>query len=526
MPVLARRYFLDARVRTIAFAYAFAVYAYIQPQGYHSAYPTEADRMAFAHSFAGNDALRLFYGYPYDVLTIDGYTAWRVGGTLAVLAAVFGVFAAVRVFRTEEEAGRAELVLAGTLGRRVMFASAVAAVSAGVALLWLAEFLGFAVAGLPVAGSAYLALSTVSVIPVFFGLTAVVCQFAPSRRSAVTGGVLALVLFWALRVVADTAPGVRWLQWASPLGWAELMRPFTGSSPAALGPAFGATAILLVIASRLAAGRDVGTGIVALRDEGEPRVHLLSSPLAFGLRSETGALVAWYGGLAAVALLFGMIASSVSTAGISAKMQKEIAKLGSGSIATPAGYLAFVFIIFVLAVCLFACSQIGGARNEESAGQVETTLALPVGRVAWLGGRVVLTVVAAGGLGLVAGALTWAGAETQGVHMSFARMLEAGSNCLPAAILFAGLATLALGAVPRASTALSYGLVTAAFLWYMVAALLGLPKWVVGLTPFQHIGLVPVQPYRVGAAVVMSGLGVAATAGGLWLFRRRDVIGV
>jgi ABC-2 type transport system permease protein len=70
---LARRALRDARTRTIAFAYLFAIYAYIQPAGFRHAYPTLADRLAFAHSFAGNDALRLFYGYPYDPVSVGGY---------------------------------------------------------------------------------------------------------------------------------------------------------------------------------------------------------------------------------------------------------------------------------------------------------------------------------------------------------------------------------------------------------------------------------------------------------------------
>src|SRR5262249_17941244 len=118
-----RRVFSDARTRTIAFGCLFALYAYIQPTGYRSAYPTLHDRLAFAHSFANNDALRLFYGYPYDPLTVAGYSAWRVGGTLAIAAAAFGLLAAVRALRAEEEAGRTELVLAGILGRCAMFVS-------------------------------------------------------------------------------------------------------------------------------------------------------------------------------------------------------------------------------------------------------------------------------------------------------------------------------------------------------------------------------------------------------------------
>ena len=39
-------------------------------------------------------------------------------------------------------------------------------------------------------------------------------------------------------------------------------------------------------------------------------------------------------------------------------------------------------------------------------------------------------------LALAAGLLTWAGATAAGVSISLARMLEAGANCLPVALLF------------------------------------------------------------------------------------------
>ena len=82
-------------------------------------------RLAFAHSFADNKAVVLFYGKPYDLLTVGGYSAWRVGGTLAIFAAVFGLLAAVRALRTEEDAGRIELVLAGRRRRGAGVTSAV-----------------------------------------------------------------------------------------------------------------------------------------------------------------------------------------------------------------------------------------------------------------------------------------------------------------------------------------------------------------------------------------------------------------
>jgi ABC-2 type transport system permease protein len=181
---LARRSFRDARVRTIAFAYVFAVYSYIQPAGFRSAYPTLADRIAFAHSFTGNDAIRLFYGYPYDPVTIGGYTAWRVGGTLAIVTAVFGVLAAVRALRAEEDAGRMELVLANPVSRGTTFASAMTGIAAGILILWLASTIGYVLGGLPAGASAYLSLATVSVAAVFW--SARPRRRAGSRSSSAT----------------------------------------------------------------------------------------------------------------------------------------------------------------------------------------------------------------------------------------------------------------------------------------------------------------------------------------------------
>ena len=167
---LVRRTFRDARIRTITFAYLFAIYAYIQPAGYRHTYSTLAERLQFARTFADNKALRLFYGEPHDVASVDGYTAWRVGGTLAIVAAVFGLLAAVRALRTEEESGRTELVLAGIVSRRTAYVAALTAIAAGTGILWVGEVAGFLVGGLPAGGSAYLALSTISVAVVFAGV--------------------------------------------------------------------------------------------------------------------------------------------------------------------------------------------------------------------------------------------------------------------------------------------------------------------------------------------------------------------
>jgi ABC-2 type transport system permease protein len=522
---LARRAFRDARVRTISFVYLFALYAYIQPIGYRDGFPTVAERVGFAHSFSNNKAVRLFYGEPHNLLSVSGYTAWRVGGTLAIFAAIFGLFAAVRALRTEEDAGRQELVLAGIVARRTAYLSSIAAIAAGTVLLWAGESAGFIVAGLPAGGSMYLALATVSIVPVCAGVGALASQLAPTRRMALELGGAVLGVWFLLRVIADTASGVTWLRWLTPLGWAEQLRPFAGAKPLVLVLPVVSAALLLWLAARINASRDIGTGVPPARDSAEPRLGLLSSPMAQALRSERSSLIVWLASVGGFAYVLGVVAKSSSSAGISKNLNRELGKLGTGSIVTPTGYLGFTFIFFVLVISVFACAQIGMARHEEAEQRLETLLSLPVARRRWLGGRMALAACAAAAISLTAGLLAWVGAESGGASISLGKMIEAGANCLPVAFLFLGLAALAYAIVPRASSAIAYGLLSVAFLWDLVGSLLGVPKWLVELTPFTHIGLVPAQPFRVGDAAIMLAIAAACALAAAWVFARRDLTG-
>jgi ABC-2 type transport system permease protein len=524
-PALVRRALRDGRVRTLSFVYLFAAVAYIQPISYRHTYPTLESRLAFARSFAHNKAVVLFYGKAYDLLTVGGYSAWRVGGILVIFAAVFGLLAAVRAFRAEEESGRTELVLAGCVARGTSYLASLLGIAVSTALLWLALWLGLVLGGLPAGGAAYLALAVVVVVPVFVGVGALASQLAPTRRLALELGGAVVAVAFVLRVIADTSSGLSGLRWVTPLGWAEELRPFTGARPVLL-LLFAVTAgLLLWGAGRIALHRDVGSGLLASDDRAQSRFDPPSSPTAQALRAERVSLIVWLVSVGGFAFIIGVISKSISTAGISKQLERELEKLGSVGILHPEGYIGFSFLFFVLALALFSVSQIAGARHEEADERLETLLALPVSRRGWLGGRLVLAAAAGVVIALTAGVLAWAGAASQRVDISLAKMLEAGANCLPVAFLFLGIAALAFAVLPRATAGIGYGLVAVAFLWQLFGSLFGAPRWLVDLTPFGHVGLVPAQSFRGGAAAIMVAIGVVAALAAIVVFERRDLIG-
>jgi ABC-2 type transport system permease protein len=62
-------------------------------------------------------------------------------------------------------------------------------------------------------------------------------------------------------------------------------------------------------------------------------------------------------------------------------------------------------------------------------------------------------------------------------------------------------------------------------MWQLVGSLVAAPNWVLDLTPFTHVGLVPAQPFRAGAAAIMVGSGLVAAVAAIRLFERRDLLG-
>ncbi len=522
---LAGRTLRDARVATVSFALLFFLVALSDVVGYRDSYRTLGERIAFARSFGTNKAVELFYGVPHDLLTVGGYTAWRLSGLGAVFAGAFGLLVAVRALRGEEDSGRRELVLACRISRAGALDAVAAALVTTIAALWLAIYVALLAAGLPAGGSAFLALATISPAPVFAAFGAVASQVAPTRRLATELASALLGLSLLVRVVADTAGGLGWMRWLTPLGWVEQLRPFAQPTAAPLLAPLGATVALLALTRWLAARRDLGSGLLADHDSTAPRLRLLSSPLAQAFRGERGSLAIWLLGTGLFALVVGLLTTSLTNADIPANLRADVRKLGGASITTPNGALGFYFIFFVLTISLFVCAQLSAARREEEAERLETLLSLPLSRQRWLGGRIVLAAAGALALACSAGLLAWAGAAGVGASVSGLRLLEAGLNCLPTALFFLGLCTLAFAVVPRATSFVGYALVTVAFLWDLLGALLGAPSWLVELTPFAHIGLVPAEPFRAGPAFLLVAVAACALAAATALFARRDVIG-
>jgi ABC-2 type transport system permease protein len=506
----------------------FALVAISSIAGYESGYATAADRTKLAAQLTGSTGLQALFGQARAVNTVQGFVAWRCGGLVPVIAAVWGLLAATRLMRGEEEAGRWEILLAGAVTPgRAAFAS-LAALGAAIAAVWAMTAaailaVGASRYGFPIAGSLYLALALVAAGAVFVSIGAVAAQLSTTRGQAAALAATVFGVALVLRMAADSSASVEWMRWLTPFGWVEELHPLTGAQPLVLVPIAALTAALGAAAVRLAGRRDLQSGFLPSRDRAPLDPRLLGSPAAQALRSARGRLVGWIAGVGSAAFLFALISKSVAKV-VSGSVAEKAKSLGA-NIATAEGYIGLTFVFLIVAVCLYAASHVSAAREEESSGRLDELLSQPVGRVSWLTGRLAVALLCLTAVAATSALLGWAGSTVGGAGVAFGDMLQAAVNTVPIALLFLGIGTLAYGLIPRESGGIAFGSVAIAFLIEFVGATVKAPGWLLDISPFHHLAFVPGDSINVGSSMVMAGVGLAAAVAGVAVFKRRDIVG-
>src|SRR6266498_3274324 len=491
-------------------------------------YPTAADRARLVATMGADVGSQAIFGPAHHLDTLAGYTAYHVIAVGGIIGAVWGLLAATRLLRGEEEAGRWELLLAGRTTRRRAAAGALAGLGAGVLAMWaVTAAVTVAVgrgtdAGFSTSASVFLAVAAVAATGVFLAVGAVCSQLAATRRQAAALAVGVFGVGYLLRAVAAGGTSLRWLRWASPLGWVDELHPLTGSRPLALLPILGATAALAGLTIVLAGRRDLGASVLPTSDTAAPRTRLLTSPLGLACRLDRGTAAGWIAGLGGGGLILGL--STKTMEDVWANQSGGVfARLGGAT--GGATYLGLVFLIITLLVAAAAAGQIAATREEEAEGYLDHLLARPVARLPWLAGRFTVAAAALVGAGVVAGLLTWAGAASTGADLRVATVLAAGVNVVPAGIFVLGIGTLLHGLAPRLAVAVAYCLVAWSFLVEIVGASLGASRWLLDTSLLHHLARAPAAPVRWDSAAILVAIGLAAAATGAIAFTRRDLKG-
>ncbi|GAA4408778.1 exporter of polyketide antibiotics [Fodinibacter luteus] len=514
----------EDRLRIVLWTVGLTSMALFTAPSVESAYGG-AEGMEARAAVAGNPAAVLINGPTFapDNDTLGSMIASELGMMTFLAVGVMSILLVVRHTRAEEDSGRSDLVRALGNGR---FAPAVAALgSMTVANLAVATgmFLGLQGHGLPGVDLVAFSLSIAAAGVVFGALAAVTAQVADHARPASAMALTVLGLSYVLRGIGDARDPVdgSWLSWVSPLAWLQQMRPWVELRWWPLALTLAAAVGLVGLASVLGARRDLGAGLVPSRAGRSTARPWLSSPAGLAAHELRGDLIAWGAGLAAFAILFGALTTTMEQALADVPMMQDWMALDPGAVRD--SLLAAMISYFTVGTAAFAVSATLHLHHEEDAGTAAVAVVDGPGRLRWLlswvavvaAATVVVQVLGGLGLGIGFGIDTgdWSGALDLVVHSLVG---------VPAVLVFVGVVVALFGLVPRL-VMLAWALVSWALFAMIFGMLLELPEWAMSLSPIEASPRVPYEDLAVTPLIVLLGitlvLGVAGTLG----FLRRDI---
>ncbi|SCF14209.1 ABC-2 type transport system permease protein [Micromonospora coriariae] len=477
-------------------------------------------------ALAENPAIRTLFGEPVALDDAGGFTVWRTGTVLSVLAGSWGLLAATRVTRGEEDARRWDLLAAGRIPLTSIVARYAAVLIGAVVVAGLAAGGALAAVGTSPEGALLHGVGLALTGAYFVAAGTLAAQIFPTRAGA-SGAAMALLGGALLvRMIGDGVDALGWLRWLSPFGLLALVQPYAANRILPIVVLAVTAAGLLAAAVLAARRRDVAGGWLATSAGRPPRLRLLGSVAGFAARRALRPLLGWAIGLAAYYLLIGLLALSMTEFLADNRRFGDLAaQAGFGGLGSVDGYAAALFALLAIPAGVFTAVRLAAVAADEADGRLTLLFAQPVTRLRLLLAELAVTASGAAALVAVAGLATWAGAAAVGAPLGLGGSLAGAMNVLPVALLCLGAAVLALGWLPRAVALVGALPATGGFLLRVIADSTGAPDWVGRLSPFAHLAPVPDLSPNWPAATFMVAAAVALTALGAVGYQRRDLRG-
>ncbi len=473
---------------------------------------------------ADNPAVRAIYGLPTAINTIGGFAVWRVELFVTLLGTVWVALATTRILRGNEETGRLDLVLANPLSLTRATVTSLMSLFTVPVLAALVTGSVLQIAGAQAEGSWLYGVGIGVLVATFLSVATLASQLVPERRRATTLAMAVLFATFVLRMWADGATNAPVARWITPFGWVEQLHAFGTNDLIPLIPLVLAPIILVLLSLLLVSRRDTGAGLVRADDTKTANTRLLSRPLAFSSRRRLAELAGWGVALVVLGLLSGGLAESlVGFQQTQPEAMKLLQQFGMAAAVTPAGFIAIMNVFYAVVLAGYAIACIHADYDDEITNRLDLPYSNRVSRTEWTGSTAATVAVALSLLTFVLGLATWLGSVAANAGLSLGSALSSAANVLPVAILFLGIALLLHGVHPSWTVAVTGVLTIGLYLVDLIGPALSWPTWVVDLSPYHHLALVPAEAPAWEPIGIMLFIALAAGTLGLFSYTRRDL---
>ena len=489
---------------------------------YRSLFTTQASLDDFA-ALSNTPGIKALTGLAAAPATLGGAVWTKIWMTSALSLAFGVVFLVTRSGRADEEVGRTELLRSRVLGLHAYSAAswlvnAALCVAVGAGLALVSAVGGLDPAGAGITGSLVLGASVAGVGLVAVGIGAIAGQVASTSRGANGLGSVVLGAAYVLRMVGDLGDGR--LTWVSPVGWGQEMAPWGANRWWPLALLVLLAGVLLAMAGRLEARRDLGSGLMPERPGPAGAPARYARPLGLALRLQRGPIIGWTATIVLCALLFGSVVQAMTDLLKDAGPTATAMLGGTGVDAL----LSLLVVVIAMVTAVFALQSAVTLRADEASGMVEPQLAGAVSRRRWALERLLVPAVGSAVLLLVGGAGIGASyGSIVGDPGQTSRLAGAALAYWPAVMVLVGAAVALFGWLPRLAIPMTWGVLAAMWFVVIVGDALHLPGWVLDALPFSATPTQPLEPLIWTPLVVMTVVSSALTWTGLDRFARRDV---
>lgn len=475
-------------------------------------------------AMAGNPIERLALGPPLALDDPGGFTVWRTGSAVLVLASGWIALAATRITRGEEDAGRWDLLLAGRLRMTDVVLHSLVALAGSAALIGVAVTAALSAAGTVMAGAVIHGAGIACVALTFAAASLLASQIMPGRSTATGSAVAVIGVGFALRIAADSSPHLAWLAWTTPFGLTARSAPYAENRVLPL-IVLGTFPIALAVAAVVAAHhRDLGEGMLSLPGRRPPRTAQLQSIVGFALRRTVPITLGWATGVAASFMLAGaMLTTVLEYFRTNARIAEMAAAAGLSGPVSVNTFVAPLFSLLPVVTGFYAAIRLAAFITDEKAGRSTLLFAQPLSRVRLLSAEVAVTMGAVIVLHGSAAIAIWCGAELTNAPLQFADGLAGALNPVPVALLAAGAAVLGVGWLPSGVLAIGALPIVGGYLVNVLTQSVNSPSWIAELSPWAHLAPVPDAPPNWVATVVLLVLSTVLTALGVVGYAQRDV---
>ena len=471
-----------------------------------------------------NPAIRILFGTPVALDDAGGFTVWRTGMPLLVLAGVWILLAGTRITRGEEDAGRIDLLLAGRVSMVGLIARCLIVIGGASVVIGAAVGVALVAAGTDTTGAAVYGVAILGFTLTFGSGAVLASQIMPTRSAAVGVSVGFLGLALLMRMLADGVPELAWTAWTTPFGLTARAAPYADNR---IGPLF--VMLCLAIAFGLAAlltarHRDVGRGLIRVATSRPPQTMLLGSLTGFAIRRAIRPTAGWAVGIATYFVLFGaLIASILEFFDTNRRFAELAAAAGFGGLDSANGFAAALFGLLAVPTSLYAAARLAALVTDERDRRWTPVFATDIPRIHLVGKEITVTTACMLLLHVTAGLAMWAGAAITGAPLTIGHALSGALYSASVAWLAVGAATLAVGWLPSAVGVIGAVPVAGGFLLYVLADSAGAPAWVAGMSPFAHLAPVPNAAPNWAATTAFLLIGVGLVAVGITGYAHRDL---